>query len=134
MSKSADSDKNYIGLLDEPETVQSKIKTAITDSGGEIIFDEKNKPALSNLITIYSLATGESIKQTEAEFKGKGYGEFKAALANALVEFLKPLQQAYYSITDEEAKTVLKDGANRAQKVAAETLDKAKEKIGLLQS
>ena len=132
MSKSATSAYNYISLLDDADTIKKKIKSAVTDSGNEIVFDEKNKPAISNLLTIYSLTTGKSIKESEKEFEGQSYGTFKEALAEALISLLEPIQKKYTGITDSEAKSVLKQGAEKAKIVANDTLNKVKSRIGLL--
>lgn len=131
MSKSASSPANYIALTDAPEVAAKKIKRAVTDSGSEIKFDQKTKPALSNLLTIYSLLAGMKIKELEEKYQGKGYGDFKNDLALAIQKFLREFQIKYNSFTDEEVKKILKDGAGRIRPVANETLKRVKNKLGI---
>ncbi len=133
MSKSAQSEYNYISLLDDAETIRKKIKSAVTDSGSQIKFDPANKPAISNLITIYGLTSGQDLAEVEREFGGQSYGAFKDALADALIQHLSPIQEKYRNITDQEARNMLKNGAEQASAVAGQTLNEVKEKIGLLQ-
>ncbi len=131
MSKSAPSEYNYISLLDEPELIRKKIKKAVTDSGSEIIYNEEERPALSNLMTIYHLVTGELIQDIEKKFEGKGYGDFKADLAERVVDFLTPIQERYKAIDDDELDRILANGAERAKAIASENIKKIKSKIGL---
>ncbi len=134
MSKSDENANNYISLLDPPDVIMRKFKRAVTDSGMEIKYDVEAKPGISNLISIYSSVTGKSIEQVEAEFEGKSYGEFKQAVGEAVVECLKPLQEKYYSLMENRdyLHEVLKNGAERASKIAYRTLGKVYKKIGLL--
>lgn len=134
MSKSASSALNYIALYDGPDVVRDKFKRAVTDSGREIRFDEKTKPAISNLLTIYSLVSGKTIKELEREYEGKGYVKFKSDSAEAVIAFLAPIQQRFSELTEDRAHvlSMLIEGANRANEVASQTLKKAKEVIGLL--
>ena len=131
MSKSASSPANFIALTDTPEVAEKKIKRAVTDSGKEIKFDEK-KPAIANLMTIYSLLSGISIKELEAEYQGKGYGDFKNDLAEVVSKFLREFQINYHSFKDDEVKQILKDGAEKAGPVADETLKRVKNKLGII--
>lgn len=131
MSKSASSSANYIALTDDPAAARKKIMRAVTDSGKEIKFDQKNKPAISNLLTIYSLLSGESIKDLENKYQGKGYGDFKKDLAEAAAEFLEDFQKRFNAYSDEEVKEILKAGAEKARPIAEETLRKVKERIGV---
>lgn len=132
MSKSAASPANYIALTDSPETAKKKIMRAVTDSGLEIIYDKEKKPAIANLLTIYSLLAARSVKDLEKEYKGKGYGDFKKGLAEAVAEFLTGFQKKYDSYSDEEVRKILDEGAKKVRPIAEETLRKVKEKIGLL--
>ncbi len=132
MSKSADSTANYICLTDEPAVAKKKIMRAVTDSGKEIIFDQDKKPAISNLLTIYSLLSNESIKKLEAKYQGKGYNDFKKDLAEVVAEFLTGFQKKFNSFSDDEVKEILKAGAEKVKPIAEETLKKVKEKIGVL--
>jgi tryptophanyl-tRNA synthetase len=131
MSKSAKSEYNRINLTDEPDITAKKIIKAVTDSGTEIKFDREHKPAISNLLTIYSVLTGRTVKDLENVYAGKNYGEFKKNLAGAAVGFLKEFQNKYYNISDKEVKKILETGADKARPIAAATLKKAKEKIGI---
>lgn len=134
MSKSHGAD-SYISLLDSPETIIKKIKRAVTDSGKEIKYEPKTKPALSNLLTIFSLVSEKPLKTVEKEFTGKGYAEFKAALAQEIIKFLKPIQKEYNKLIKNPKKieNILKTGSTKAQKTAINTLSQAKRAIGLLQ-
>ena len=132
MSKSASSPANYIALTDDPETIRQKIKRAVTDSGSEIKAGP-GKPAISNLLTIFSGVTDKSIPELEKEFEGKGYGEFKDALAEAVVEFLKPIQTKFKELISDEAKLrqILAAGSEKIAPLAQRTLADVKSKVGL---
>ena len=130
MSKSADSENSYIALTDGPDAVLKKIKKAVTDSGSEIIYDPENKPALANLLTIFSLISKRDINELVAEYQNSGYGTFKMELANAIIDFLAVFQAKYEALDDEKVIKMLEKGAIEANKVAKITLDKVKEKIG----
>lgn len=131
MSKSAVSAANYISLTDAPEVAVKKIMRAVTDSGSEIKYDAKKKPAISNLMTIYSLLSGNSAKELEKNYKGKGYGDFKKDLAEEVKKFLTEFQIKYNSFSDDEVKQILKDGADKIRPIAEETLKKVKNKLGI---
>lgn len=133
MSKSH-GENSYIGLLDSPDKIREKIKTAVTDSGKEVIFDEKNKPAISNLLTIYNLFSEESIKDIEEKYKEKSYSEFKKDLAEVIIVGLEPLQQKYNELKKDENHVIeiLKNGAIQARQTASQTIDEVKNKIGFL--
>lgn len=134
MSKSHGKD-SYIALLDNPAYIRKKIQRAVTDSGKEIIYDPKKKPAISNLLNIFSLASGDSIKQLEIEFKNSGYGEFKEALAEVVITHLQPIQKRYKEISKNPKKieVILKTGSSHAQTTAQKTLKEVKTKIGLIE-
>jgi tryptophanyl-tRNA synthetase len=142
MSKSATSELNYIALLDKPEVAAKKIMKAVTDSGKEIKYDLKNKPAIANLLTIYSILGNTTIKELEKKYSCGGpafaeasagkYGEFKKDLAEVVKEFLVGFQKKYDDISDAEIKKILSDGAGRARPLAETTLQKVKTKIGVL--
>ncbi len=133
MSKSASSLFNYIALDDSPAMIREKIKRAVTDSGKEIKYDSQ-KPAISNLLNIYSLTTNKSTIEIEKEFEGKGYKEFKEALSEALINFLTPFQKKQKAILKDKnyIQKVLKDGKERAQSIAQKTMIEVKNKIGLV--
>lgn len=135
MSKSTISPSNYIALLDRPETIKEKIKRAVTDSGMEIKYDMAKKPAISNLLTIYSLFSGKSIEELEKQYKdSKGYAKFKEDVAEAIITDLTPFQERYEKIVSDEKRLneILKYGKNKATELAEKTLKEVKEKIGLL--
>ncbi|MDR0396573.1 MAG: tryptophan--tRNA ligase [Oscillospiraceae bacterium] len=132
MSKS-DPDDTFIGMLDTPEAIRRKMKRAVTDSGSEIRFDPDEKPGVSNLITMLSILTNQSIPSIEEVFAGKGYGALKAAAADACVEALAPIQAEHKRWTSDPAELyrVLKGGAERASRIAARTMGKVRAKVGL---
>jgi tryptophanyl-tRNA synthetase len=124
-----------INLVEDPDSIRKKIRSAVTDSGHEIRATEE-KPALSNLLTIYSLAEGSSVAEIEARVEGQGYGEFKAALAETLIDHLAPIRQRYEELVGdlEELSRYLKMGATRASEVAESTLAEVREAVGLVAS
>ena len=132
MSKSDTSDAGYIAMTDSADDIKRKIKRAVTDSGSEIKSGE-DKPALTNLLNIYSEFSGKSVQDIEIEFNGKGYGDFKKSLAEVIVEGLKPIQEKYQNLMNdkESLKAVLKAGSEKIAPVAQKTLNDLKEKIGL---
>ena len=132
MSKSASSELSRIELLDDPAKAAKKIMRAETDSGKEIKYSPNDKPGISNLLTIYSLIVGKEIKTLEKEYSGKGYGDLKKDIAEAVKDFLIKFQSKYNKITDKEVRQVLNDGAERARPIARATLKKVKELIGIL--
>ncbi|WNF35750.1 tryptophan--tRNA ligase [Bacillaceae bacterium IKA-2] len=132
MSKSNPNPKSYISMLDDEKTIIKKIKSAVTDSEGIVKYDKETKPAISNLLSIFSLCTGKSNDELEKEFAGQGYGAFKQALAEAVVETLKPIHERYNEIIDsKELDDILDLGAEKANQVASKTLTKAKRAMGL---
>jgi tryptophanyl-tRNA synthetase len=130
MSKSDESAAGSILLLDDDDTVRRKFKRAVTDSGTEIRFDEQ-RPAITNLLTIFQLLTGKQPPEVEAHFEGKGYAQLKSELAEATVEFLRPLQERARGYSDEELNRTLDEGRERAQQIARGTLDDVKSRLGL---
>ncbi|EUJ47961.1 tryptophan--tRNA ligase [Paenilisteria rocourtiae] len=132
MSKSDDNKKNAIFLLDPPNVITKKIKSAVTDSSGIVQFDKENKPGISNLLAIYSAITGESIQELEAKYEGKGYGDFKSDLAEVVVNELAPIQERYeHFLNSPELDDILDQGAEKASRVANKTLKKMENAIGL---
>ncbi|WP_327254564.1 tryptophan--tRNA ligase [Streptomyces sp. NBC_01244] len=134
MSKSASSPKGLINLLDEPKATEKKIKSAVTDTEAVVRFDAANKPGVSNLLTIYSTLTGESIPALEAAYEGKGYGALKTDLAGVMVDFVTPFKQRTQEYLDdpETLDSLLAKGAEKARAVAAETLAQAYDHLGFL--
>lgn len=131
MSKSAVSEYNYIALTDSPEKIREKIKKAVTDSGSQIKA-ASDKPALSNLLTIYSLLAGQTIKEIEKKYQNKGYAEFKNDLAEVVVAFLSKFQHNFNSLDDQNVLSILEAGAKKAQKIAAAKITEVKKNIGLI--
>ncbi|THA84801.1 tryptophan--tRNA ligase [Streptomyces sp. A0592] len=134
MSKSASSPKGLINLLDEAKATEKKIKSAVTDTEAEVRFDTEKKPGVSNLLTIYSTLTGESIPALEERYVGKGYGALKTDLAGVMVDFVTPFKQRTQEYLDdpETLDSILAKGAEKARAVAAETLAQAYDRLGLL--
>jgi len=133
MSKSAPSMAGVIELLDTPEVTLKKFKSSVTDNGKEIKFDEKLKPGISNLLTIHSALSGKSVTDLESEFSGKGYGDFKAAVAEVVIAKLEPISKRTNELMDDPAELsrVLSNGAQKASEVASTTLKAAYSAIGL---
>jgi tryptophanyl-tRNA synthetase len=131
MSKSDEDAAGSVFLLDDADTVRRKFKRAVTDSGTEIRFDER-RPAITNLLTIYQILTGKQPAEVEANFEGKGYAQLKSELAEATVEFLRPLQERARGYSDEELDRTLGEGRERAQQLARPTLDDVKSRLGLV--
>lgn len=132
MSKSDPNQKAFISLLDEPNQIIKKIKSAVTDSEGIIKYDVENKPGVSNLLSIYSILGDKPIAEIEKMYTGKGYGDFKADLAEIVVNYLKPIQDRYYQLVDSsELDEILDRGAEKAKAVANKTLKKMENAIGL---
>jgi tryptophanyl-tRNA synthetase len=133
MSKSASSMAGVIELLDTPEATLKKFKSSVTDDGKEVKFDEKLKPGISNLLTIHSALSGQSISDLENEFSGKGYGDFKAAVAEVVIAKLEPIGKRTKELMDDPAELsrVLNNGAQKANEVASATLKAAYSAIGL---
>ncbi|WP_058302573.1 tryptophan--tRNA ligase [Gorillibacterium timonense] len=133
MSKSNPNKNSYVLLLDEPDTIRKKLSRAVTDSEMSVRYDPENKPAVSNLLEIYSIFSEEPISVIEKRYEGQGYGGFKKDLAEAVISKLEPIQRNFREIIDsEELVRILKDGAERASAVANETLLKAKKAMGFL--
>lgn len=132
MSKSASRPASSIGLLDTPEQIMKKCRSAVTDSGREVTA-APDKPALTNLLTIFSLLTGDTIPALEERFSGAGYGDFKTALAEAVIEHLAPIRERYAELVGDrgELESLLSEGARKASEEAARTLTLVREKVGL---
>lgn len=132
MSKSDSNTKGFISLLDPPNTVAKKIKSAVTDSDGIVKYDKENKPGISNLLSIYSIFTSKPIAELEAMYEGKGYGDFKSDLADVMVEFIMPFQEKYeYYMNSEELDRILDEGAEKARKKSFKMLKKMENAMGL---
>lgn len=134
MSKSDSNENGYILLLDTPEVIVRKIKRAVTDSGSEVKRGE-GKAGVENLMNIYSAVTGSSMEKIEERFDGKGYGIFKAEVAEAVVEALRPIQERYRELMENKdyLEQVYRKGAEAASRTAAKTLSKVYRKVGFIQ-
>lgn len=132
MSKSDTNTKGFISMLDEPNIIRKKIRSAVTDSSGKIEYDVENKPGVSNLLVIYSSLTDLTIDEIVAKYQDSGYAEFKNDLAEVVVATLEPIQERYKELlTSEELQSILDLGAMEAAKVADKTLRKMKNAVGL---
>jgi len=134
MSKSASSPNGIIELLEEPSRSAKKIKSAVTDTGREILYDEENKPGISNLLTIYAALTGRTIDELLEQYDGHGYGDLKKDLADIVVEFVKPIQERTRAYLEDPGylDKVLAVGADKARAVSAVTLGAAYQNVGFL--
>ena len=121
-------------VLDEPRLLTKKVKSAVTDTGREVVFDAERKPGISNLLTVLAVSTGTSVDAVQGQFDGRGYGDFKVAVAEAVVELFAPIRARYDELMADPAELdrVLAAGAARAGEVAAATMASVRERIGLL--
>lgn len=133
MSKSAGSENSYIALMDPPDAIRRKIRRAVTDSGSEVR-GGPDKPALTNLLDIYSAFAGEPVDEIVRRYEGKGYADLKADLGEVVVSALAPIQARIRELEADKSYTlgVLKTGAERAAAIAARTLAKVRERVGLV--
>lgn len=136
MSKSDTNPNNFIGLLEEPKKLTKKIKRAVTDSDEQarIYFNPEEKPGVSNLLTLLSLATGKPIDALVPEYEDKMYGHLKGDVADAVVSLVEPIQQRFHTLRNDRAylDSVMKDGAAKASEKAAVTLQKVYEAVGFI--
>ena len=134
-SKMSKSDPDgCVFLLDKPEDIMRKFKRAVTDCDTAVRFDPQEKPGISNLLTVYCTATGKTVEEAEEEFCGQGYGIFKPAVGEAVVELLRPIREETTRLLADKAylESVYKDGAERAQALAVKTLRKVYKKVGFV--
>ena len=134
MSKSAASNSGVIDILDNPDINAKKIKSAVTDTGKEVVFDEKNKPGISNLLTIHSALSGKTIADIENSFAHKGYGDFKSEVADVVATYFTPIRKkAEELLADSQGlQKILAEGADKARAVASATLASVYDSIGLV--
>jgi tryptophanyl-tRNA synthetase len=132
MSKSDPNQGATIFLTDTDDVIRNKIKRAVTDSGSYVKYDE-SRPGISNLMEIYHCATGKTIVEIETEFTGRGYGDFKSAVADATVDYIGPVRERFTEIRADvpSLAALLKRGAEKAQRSARKTLSKVYRKIGI---
>jgi tryptophanyl-tRNA synthetase len=131
MSKSDPDPDGRVNLSDPPELVAKKIKAAVTDSGREVAYDWEEKPGISNLLELFSFSSGRPIDQLAAEYRDQGYGTFKAAVAEAVVDRLAPIREAFEGWSEGEAAAVMADGAARAREMAERTMESVRKRVGL---
>lgn len=131
MSKSDDNARSYILLLDEPKKIIKKVKSAVTDTIGAVNYDPENQPAITNLINIYARFSGLTPEQIVADYQGKGYGDFKGDVAEAIVSVLEPIQNRYHQLLQsDELDEILAHGAIQANEIANATLARIEDAIG----
>ena len=134
-SKMSKSDpEGCVYLMDKPEDIMRKFKRAVTDCEAAVKFDKENKPGISNLLTIYCSATGKTMEEAEAEFEGKGYGIFKPAVGEAVVELARPIREETERLLKDKAylESIYKKGAEQASYIANKTLRKVYKKVGFV--
>lgn len=134
MSKSATTEKGLIEILDDAKTITKKIKSAVTDDGSVIAYDREGKPGVSNLLSIYSALTGESVDAIVARYEGKMYGHLKVDLADVVVEKLSPIRERTFELVADPAELdrLLAIGAQKAREIAAVTLETVYDRVGFL--
>ena len=134
MSKSRGSQQGTVLILDSPDVIRKKFKSAVTDSGAEVRHDPEEKPGVSNLIEIMSVATGESIADIESRYDGSGYGQFKSDVADAVVELIEPIAQRYEELRSDpgELRRLLAVGADKARAASNPTVELMYERMGFV--
>ena len=134
MSTTGGTTQGTVLLLDDPDTIRKKFKTAVTDSGREVAYDPAGKPGVSNLVEILAVASARPIPEVEAAYDGRGYGDLKADAAEAVVELVRPVQERYAELRadDAELKRLLAMGADKARSVSAPTLSQMYERMGFV--
>ncbi len=132
MSKSRGSESGTVLMLDSPDTIRKKLKTAVTDSGSDVRYDPAKKPGISNLIELMTVVTGSSIPDVEAQYQGSGYGRFKEDVAEAVIEVVTPIQPRYHELRADvgELDRLLQLGAEKAREASAPTLELIYERLG----
>jgi tryptophanyl-tRNA synthetase len=132
MSKSSPRPASYVAILDDPDSIRKKIRRAKTDSGTEITAS-RDKPAITNLLDVYSAMSGEPVSTIEADYEGKGYGDLKKDLAEVVVDGLAPVRDRAKELLADPAELdrLLESGARRAQQAAQPTLENAQARLGL---
>jgi tryptophanyl-tRNA synthetase len=132
MSKSRGAESGTVLMLDPPETIRKKVKSAVTDSGSDVRYDPDEKPGISNLIELLTVMTGESIKDVESRYDGSGYGQFKQDVGDAIVTVLEPIQARYGELRSDptELQRLLDLGADKARASSGPTLAQMYERMG----
>ncbi|HYH47172.1 MAG TPA: tryptophan--tRNA ligase, partial [Thermoanaerobaculia bacterium] len=132
MSTTSASDAGRIYVTEDPASITKKVKSAVTDSGSDVVRGP-DKPGITNLIDILAVIRGVGPEAVEADFDGKRYGDFKTAAAEEIVEYLRPVREAYDGLRGDEAalNATLADGAERARAIASETVARARDAMGV---
>jgi tryptophanyl-tRNA synthetase len=132
MSKSRGAESGTVLMLDPPDAIRKKLKTAVTDSGSDVRYDPDEKPGISNLIELMTVVTGESIQGIEARYDGSGYGQFKGDVADAIIEVLDPIRERYEQLRADvgELDRLFKLGAEKAREASGPTLELMYERLG----
>jgi tryptophanyl-tRNA synthetase len=133
MSTSRSADDGKVLILDEPDAIRRKLRRAVTDSGSEVRA-APDKPGVTNLLDIYSAVSDTTVAELEARYDGSGYGQFKADIAEAVVEYLRPVRERYAALADDpgEIERALARGAERAREIAVPVLDDVRDRVGLV--
>jgi tryptophanyl-tRNA synthetase len=136
MSTSLSSEQGAVYIDDTPDAIRKKFKSAVTDSGREVRYDPKEKPGVSNLLEIMSVATGEPIEDLEKRFDSAGYGDFKAAVGEAVVELLGPIRERYEALRadERELQRLLAVGAEKARRTSEPTLEQMYDRMGFVKA
>ena len=136
MSKTGSSPKGLIDLMQDPAKIAKNIRSAVTDTDGEVRYDPEHQPGISNLLVIHSVLSGTPVEEVAASFAGRGYGDFKKEVADVVVECLTPFQERLAELLDDPAELdrILADGADRAREVARATMARVRDAAGLLPS
>jgi tryptophanyl-tRNA synthetase len=134
MSTTRGAPAGVVRMIDPPDEVRKKFKTAVTDSGTEVRHDPEEKPGVSNLIEIMAVVTGASVADVEGRFDGQGYGAFKEGVAEAVVELLSPIQERYNALRADEGelRRMLAQGADKARDASAPILETMYERMGFV--
>ena len=134
MSKSSEDENDKILLTDDSSTIMKKVKRAVTDSENHVHYDKENKPGISNLMSIYGIMKDKSFEEIEAEFEGRGYGDFKGAVAESIIEVLEPIQAKYNEFIEnpEMLKAIYESGAKKAREKSEKIIRDVKKKVGLI--
>ena len=131
MSKSDPSPKSRILVMDTPDDIMKKVKSAVTDTGSTVEYDWEQKPGISNLLEFFHFFTGRSIESLVDEYGDGGYGRFKIAVAEAIIDGLAPIQERYNSMSDADVDAVMEESGAEARKRAGEVMDSVRERTGL---
>jgi len=131
MSKSDPSPRSRVLLTDSEDEIKKKIRSAVTDTGTEVLYDWEEKPGISNLLEIFSYFSGRTVEDLVSEYRTGGYGHFKAAVAEAVAAGIKPIRETYEEMSDSEVAELMATGAERAREMADQTMDEVRSAVGL---